>query len=136
MERAKRPYSIQKRVTSKKNRSICYVGFRDSGTAQHMTAVSSGKSSKSDAMNRGDEQIESGRVIASDKRNISFEAFAKEFWDWDKSPYMREEIARGLQIGHTHVRRAPGRQRSRGNMILALAMLMSPTLTLSPDMTP
>jgi hypothetical protein len=85
MERAKRPYSIQKRITSKKNRSVYYVQFRDSETAQYMTAVSSGKSSKSKAMNWADEQIKSGRVIASDKKNITFETYATEFWDWDKS---------------------------------------------------
>lgn len=29
MERAKRPYSIQKRSTSKKNRNVYYIQFRD-----------------------------------------------------------------------------------------------------------
>jgi hypothetical protein len=108
MERAKRLYSIQKRATSKKNRSIYYIQFRDTETAQYMTAVSSGKSSKSDAMNWADEQIRSGKVIASNKKNISFETFATEFWDWDKSPYVRGKLARGQQIGHTHVKTSAG----------------------------
>jgi hypothetical protein len=51
MERAKRPYSIQKRPSAKKNRHIYYVQFRHPETGAYMTAVSSGKSSKSEALN-------------------------------------------------------------------------------------
>jgi hypothetical protein len=108
MERSKRPYSIQKRPTSRKNRSVFYVQSRDSETAQYMTADSSGKRSKSDAMNWAEEQIKSGRVNASNKKNISFETFATEFWDWNNSPYVSGKLVRGQQIGHTHMKTNAG----------------------------
>jgi hypothetical protein len=81
MERSKRPYSIQKRSTSKKNRSAYYIQFRDPETLKYMLAVSSGKTSKSDAQNWADEQIRSGKVIASDKKSVLLETYAREFWD-------------------------------------------------------
>jgi integrase len=108
MERAKRPYSIQKRPSSKKNRSVYYVQFRNPETTKYMTAVSSGQSSKSNAQNWADEQIKSGKVIVSDKKNIFFESFAKEFWDWDTSPYVKGKLARGMQIGRSHVATCAG----------------------------
>ena len=83
MDRAKRPYSIQKRSTSKKNRSAYYVQFRDPETLKYMTAVSSGKSSKSEAQNWADEQIRSGKFITADKKG---------------------KLARGQRIGRTHVK--------------------------------
>lgn len=38
MERAKRPYSIQKRPSAKKNRHVYYVQFRHPETGVYMTA--------------------------------------------------------------------------------------------------
>jgi integrase len=108
MERAKRPYSIQKRTTSKKNRSVYYVQFRDPETSKYMTAVSSGKSSKSDAQNWADEQIRSGKVITADKKGILLETYARDFWDWDESPYVKGKLARGQRIGRTHVKKCAG----------------------------
>ena len=92
MERAKRPYSIQKRPTSKKNRSLYYVQFRSPETTKYMAAVSSGQTSKSNAQNLADEQIKSNKVIDSDKKNIFFEPFAKEFWE---PQALRREHPRG-----------------------------------------
>jgi len=108
MERAKRPYSIQKRTTSKKNRGVYYVQFRDPETSKYMTAVSSGKSSKSEAQNWADEQIKSGKVITSDKKGILLETYARDFWDWDKSPYIKGKLARGQRIGQTHAKKCAG----------------------------
>ncbi|HRW24916.1 MAG TPA: hypothetical protein P5298_10940 [Spirochaetia bacterium] len=79
MERAKRPYSIQKRPCAKKNRHIYYVQFRHPETGAYMTAVSSGKSSKSEALNWADEQLSSGKVIAAEKKGILLETYAREF---------------------------------------------------------
>lgn len=108
MERAKRPYSIQKRSTSKKNRNVYYIQFRDPETLKYMTAVSSGKSSKSEAQNWADEQIRTGKVVASDKKGMLLETYAREFWDWDKSSYVKGKLARGRRIGHTHVKKSAG----------------------------
>jgi Site-specific recombinase XerD len=108
MERSKRPCSIQKRSTSKKNRYIYYIQFRDPETLKYMTAVSSGKSSKSEAQNWADEQIRTGMIIASDKKGMLLETYAHEFWDWDKSPYVKGKLARGQRIGHTHVKKSAG----------------------------
>ncbi len=108
MERAKRPYSIQKRPTNKKNRSVYYVQFRDPETSRYLTAVSSGKSSKSEAQNWADEQIRSGKVIASDKKGMLLETYSRDFWDWDRSAYVKGKLARGQRIGRTHVEKSAG----------------------------
>jgi len=59
-------------------------------------------------MNWADEQIKTGKVTTSDKRGILLETFAKEFWDWDKSPYVKGKLARGQRIGRTHVLKSAG----------------------------
>lgn len=108
MERARRPYSIQKRLTTKKNRFRYYIQFRNPETGSYMTAVSSGASSKGEAQNWADDQIKAGKIILTDKKNILFDAFTKDFWDWDKSTYVRGKLARGQQIGRTHVKTCAG----------------------------
>jgi hypothetical protein len=32
----------------------------------------------------------------------------KEFWNWDTSPYVKGKLARGMQIGHSHVATCAG----------------------------
>lgn len=108
MERAKRPYSIQKRASAKKNRHIYYVQFRHPETGAYMTAVSSGKSSKSEALNWADEQLSSGKVIAAEKKGILLETYAHEFWDWDKSTYVKGKLLRKQRIHRTHVEKSAG----------------------------
>ncbi len=108
MERAKRPYSIQKRTCAKKNRHIYYVQFRHPETGAYMTAVSSGKSSKSEALNWADEQLSSGKVIAAEKKGILLETYAREFWDWDKSTYVKGKLLRKQRIHRTHVEKSAG----------------------------
>lgn len=70
-----------------------------------MTAVSSGKSSKSEALNWADEQLSSGKVIAAERRGILLETFAREFWNWDKSTYVNGKLARGQRIGQMHAKK-------------------------------
>ena len=108
MERAKRPYSIQKRSTTRKNRFVYYVQFRDPQTLKYLTAVSTGLSSKSGAQNWADEQVRTGKVITSNKKSLLLEPYARAFWDWEKSPYVKAKLARGQRIGRTHCDKCAG----------------------------
>ena len=91
MERPKRPYSVQKRPTTKKSRHIYYVKFRNPETGEYLSAVSSGLTNKSAAENWADEQIKRGKIILPGKRHVNFEDFA-----------------RGQQIGRSHARTSAG----------------------------
>ena len=84
------------------------IPIRDPATLKYMTAVSSGKSSKSEAQNWADEQLRTGKVVATDKKGMLLETYAREFWDWEKSPYVKGKLARGQRIGHTHVKKSAG----------------------------
>ena len=83
------------------------IPIRDPATLKYMTAVSSGKS-KSEAQNWADEQLRTGKVVATDKKGMLLETYAREFWDWEKSPYVKGKLARGQRIGHTHVKKSAG----------------------------
>ena len=98
MERPKRPYSIQKRPTIQKNRSIYYIKFRHPDTGVYISAVSSGCTSKAGAANWADEQIRVGKVRGFARGRITFGELAKEFWDYDKSSYIKGKLARGDSI--------------------------------------
>lgn len=98
MERPKRPYSIQKRPTIQKNRSIYYIKFRHPDTGVYISAVSSGCTSKAGAANWADEQIRVGKVRSFARGRITFGELAKEFWDYDKSSYIKGKLARGDSI--------------------------------------
>ncbi|WP_010252918.1 tyrosine-type recombinase/integrase [Treponema primitia] len=41
-------------------------------------------------------------VVKPGKGNRDFIEYLKEFWDWEKSPYIREKLNRGYKIGKRH----------------------------------
>ncbi len=98
MERPKRPYSLNKRPTTKKNKFIYYVRFRHPETGEYISAVSSGETNKASAANWADDQLKKGLVLLPGKKNITFARYAEQFWDYDKSPYIRAKLARGGSI--------------------------------------
>jgi integrase len=74
------------------------VKFRDPETGEYRSAVSSGKTSKSAAMNWADERIKSGVVVVGRKRRVLVEDFAGDFWSYEKSDYIKGKLARGGSI--------------------------------------
>jgi integrase len=98
MERPKRPYSIFKRPTVKKNTFTYYVRFRDHNGG-YLPAVSSGKSSRSEAANWADRQITEGKVASS--RSIMVD-YVTTFWDWEQSSYIQGKLVRGKRISKTY----------------------------------
>jgi hypothetical protein len=41
-------------------------------------------------------------VVATGKGNVKFIDYLKEFWDYEKSPYVRDKLAHGHSIGRHH----------------------------------
>jgi hypothetical protein len=41
-------------------------------------------------------------IVAAGKGNIKFIEYLKEFWDYEKSPYVRDKLAHGHSIGRHH----------------------------------
>jgi hypothetical protein len=41
-------------------------------------------------------------AVKAGKGNRDFIEYLKEFWDWKKSPYIREKLSRGYKIGKRH----------------------------------
>lgn len=106
MERPKRPYSLNKRPTTKKNKYIYYVRFRDPETGKYLSAISSGCTSRAAAANWADEKLRTGIVLAPGKRNITFAGWVKDFWDPKGSTYIQGKIARGGTISYGYARNA------------------------------
>ncbi|GHT87957.1 hypothetical protein FACS1894137_15860 [Spirochaetia bacterium] len=43
-------------------------------------------------------------VVKAGKGSRDFIEYLKEFWDWDRSPYIREKVGRGYKLGKRHAR--------------------------------
>jgi hypothetical protein len=41
-------------------------------------------------------------IVAAGKGNVKFIEYLKEFWDYEKSPYVRDKLAHGYSIGRHH----------------------------------
>jgi len=96
---AHKPFNLYKRPTTKNNKFIYYVQFYDD-YGNRLTARTTGQTSKSAAETWAIEQLKKG-VITSDK-NITFAQFAKDWWIWDKCPYVKGRIARGANISRDY----------------------------------
>ncbi|MEI6875164.1 MAG: hypothetical protein WCL50_08545 [Spirochaetota bacterium] len=109
MERPKRPYSVHRRPSARKNRHIYYVRFRDPETGDYLSAVSSGQTSRSGACNWADERLKAGGIAKSAGRRCpTFEQFADGFWDWESSAYIKARQARGRHFSRTYADTAQG----------------------------
>lgn len=94
MGRQKRPYSIQKRPTRRRNRSIFYVKFRDAATGEYRTAVSSGCTRRDDAVRWAESRLRSG---LGSRSGPVFRDYASGFWERD-GRYAQGRIVRGKSM--------------------------------------
>lgn len=99
----RRPYSIQKR--SRKRGIVYYVQFWDEVHQRYGTAVSSGKTSKSDAEEWAKEQL-AEKGVTLRKGSLTFREFATGFYDWD-APYIKA-LRIQKDIGRSHAKNMAG----------------------------
>lgn len=92
MERQKKPYSLHKRPTTRKNRWIFYVRFRDESGA-YKTAVSTGCTNRDDAVRWCEERLRNGRRSSG----TTLEVYAKGFWKEDGT-YAQSRLAHGYHL--------------------------------------
>jgi integrase len=93
MEKPKRPYSLFKRPTAKRNAFIYYCRFRDE-TGKYMSPVSTLQTSKAAARNWADQKLKEGKIVLPGKRGTLFETFAEGFWDY-QGEYIQRKLAHG-----------------------------------------
>jgi len=88
MERRIQPYTIHKRPTVHRNRSIYYAQFRDPETGHRQSAVSTGCTRRDDAVRWCKRYLASAR---DQVENITFAAYATGFWEPDATyaPHLR-----------------------------------------------
>lgn len=102
MERAKRPYSLQRRPTAKKNRFVYYVKFRDPQSGKYRNPVSTGLHTKAAAANWADAQLASGSAFAPARKKLRVRDYAETFWDYEHSDYIKGKLARGGSIAKAY----------------------------------
>jgi integrase len=89
----KKPFTLYKRPTKKKNRYIYYVQFRDY-EGNRLTAVSSGQTSKSAAEVWAYEKLKEGSIKSL--KDPKFSVFAQNWFVWGrKCPYLKKCLNRG-----------------------------------------
>lgn len=104
MPRPKKPFQVlRRRIRNSKH--VFYVSFRlPDGTVT--SPRSSGQTSRGAAETWAIEQINEGQVVApkAPPGNVREEliAFLTDFWDYDKSKYVRGKLARGGTIGRAY----------------------------------
>ena len=94
------PFTIYKRETTRKGRHIYYVQFRDSD-GRRIPGRSSCQTTKVGAHAWAIEQIKQG--IIPTRANITFGAYAENWFDWDKCRYIKRKQAHGNKISHSYV---------------------------------
>jgi len=104
LDRPKRPYSLNKRSTTHRNRFIYYIRFRHPDSGEYLSAVSSGHSTRAGAMNWAEQKIRSGEVTLPGNRNLTFEKYATGFWDYERSPYIQHILLHGGTFSRTFAR--------------------------------
>jgi integrase len=69
--------------------------------------ISTGQSKKILAKNYVNKLIEEGNLIPQEKKETLFSDFSKDFWDWDKSPYVRlkRELGSGLSKEYVKIQK-------------------------------
>jgi integrase len=88
----KKPFTLYKRPTKKKNRYIYYIQFRDA-EGNRLTAVSSGQTSKSAAEVWAYEKLKEGSIKSL--KDPMFSIFAQNWFVWGKCPYLKKRLNRG-----------------------------------------
>jgi hypothetical protein len=94
----KKPFTLYKRPTKKKNRYIYYVQFRDY-EGNRLTAVSSGQTSKSAAEVWAYEKLKEGSIKSL--KDPKFSVFAQNWFVWGRE---NAHTSKNASIGaHIHV---------------------------------
>ncbi len=93
---AYKPYTLYKRPATKPGTFTYYVQFRDPNTGKRLAGRSTGQTTKAAAHTWATDQLRKG--IITDKNNISFEAFVKDWWKWDRCSYIKKQLARGVSL--------------------------------------
>ena len=93
MERRKGPYSLHKRPTTRKNRSVFYVQFRDE-TGAYGSAISTGCGNRDDAVRWCEQRLQDGR---QKQDGITLREYADGFWKRG-SAYVESRIAHGYSL--------------------------------------
>lgn len=93
MERRKAPYSLQKRPTTRKNRSVFYVQFRDEA-GLYKSAISTGYSNRDEAVRWCEQLLKDGK---QKQEGITLREYADGFWKRGGT-YVESRIAHGFSL--------------------------------------
>jgi integrase len=96
---AHKPFHLYKRPATKKNKYLWYVRFYDE-EGNRLAGRSTGQTSKAAAETWAFEQLKRGLI--SSPKNITFGKYAEDWWIWDKCPYIKGKIARGVEISRSY----------------------------------
>jgi hypothetical protein len=80
-----------------------------------MTARSSGQTSRAAAETWALTEIQKGRVPISGEGNMTFAQYARDWFVWDRCPYIKRRLAEGRSIGRSY---AEGRRKYIEKFIL------------------
>ena len=108
MERRAQPYTIHKRPTSRRNRSIYYAHFRDPKTGRRQSAISTGCTRRDDAVRWCERHLASAR---DQVEHITFADYAAGFWQPDAA-YATARIAHGYSCSKGYLEIAEGNTRN------------------------
>jgi integrase len=99
MERRKRPYSLNRRPTTKKNRFVYYCRFRDPETQAYRSAISTGCSHRDDAILWAEGKLKE----ANDKaENTTLSKYSTGFWNL-QGAYAQKKLVRGYTLSNGYL---------------------------------
>ena len=87
----KQDYTLFTRETG--NNTVYYYYVYDENGKRHK--FSTGQTTKAAAVNYCNTMLKQGKLLPKVEKEILFKDFAKDFWDYDKSVYIRRRLARG-----------------------------------------
>ena len=93
MERRKAQYSLHKRPTTRKNRGVFYVQFRDE-TGAYRSAISTGCTDRDEAVRWCEKRLKDGK---QEHNGISLREYADGFWKRGGS-HVESRIAHGYSL--------------------------------------
>jgi len=92
---AHKPFHLQRRPTTKKNKYIYYVQFYDE-VEKRCTAISSGQTSKAAAERWAIDRLKKGFLPLNS--HLTFDRYASKWWIWGECAYIKGKLARGAFI--------------------------------------
>lgn len=103
-------FTIAKRQTGGRVVYYYYTYDKDGNRRKFST----GRTTKAAALAYCLDLSRAGLLVPAEKNNATFENFYKDFWDWEKSTYLKKERLRGHELGK---KTAYNRQIALKNMI-------------------